>query len=236
MLEKPIVQMPRSAKLHRIGLRCSTCQKNFTWRTRQLLLDTGTMERKQHGKELPFGEFIVAGHVICPHCSAEDRYELSAWQSIIVALALLWMRWIPPDPQNWLQAVKMGAGDGRMMHPFELRISYEQRVSAQPHKADLRLHYANTLRTIGWMDEAIVQYQQTLALAPKETEALINLAALLSQRDEKEAALAHLRTLAAIKPKNKTQRELVAIAQEILAGDLRLDELEIGNPQLRRRS
>lgn len=236
MLEKTIVQMPRSAKLHRIGLRCSTCQKNFTWRTRQLLLDTGTMERKQHGKELPFGEFIVAGHVICPHCSAEDRYELSAWQSIIVALALLWMRWIPPDPQNWLQAVKMGAGDGRMMHPFELRISYEQRVSAQPHKADLRLHYANTLRTIGWMDEAIVQYQQTLVLAPKETEALINLAALLSQRDEKEAALAHLLTLAAIKPKNKTQRELVAIAQEILAGDLRLDELEIGNPQLRRRS
>jgi tetratricopeptide (TPR) repeat protein len=233
---KPILQFPRSKKLRHIGLRCLACQNNFTWRAKQLLLDIGTLERRQNGEKPPFGEFVVAAHVICPHCGAEDRYELSGWQSFIVTLALLWRRWMPPDPQNWLQAVKMGARDGRVMHPFELRISYEQQVAAQPRKADVRLRYANTLRTLGWMDEAIEQYQQTLALAPQTTEALINLAALLAQRDENEAALAHLRALAAIKPKNKTQQEMVAIAHEVLAGDLCLDELEIGNPRVRRRS
>jgi tetratricopeptide (TPR) repeat protein len=235
MIRKPVLRFSSSKKLHRIGLRCLACQKNFTWRAKLLLLDIGTLERKQKGEKPPFGEFVVAAHVVCPHCQAEDRYELSGWQAFIVTLALLWRRWSPPNPQNWLQAVKMGSRDGRVMHPFELRISYEQQVAAQPRKADVRLRYANTLRTLGWMDEAIEQYRQTLALAPQETEALINLAALLAQRDENEAALAHLRTLAAIKPKNKTQREMVLIANEILAGDLRLDELEIGNPLMRRR-
>jgi tetratricopeptide (TPR) repeat protein len=235
MFEKAILQIPRTNKTYRIGLRCLVCQKNFSWRTRQLLLDIGTLERRQPGEESPFSEFIVSGHVICPHCGAEDRYKLSYWQDLIVTLTLIWMRLIPTGPQYWLQAIKMGAGDGRMMHPFELRISYEQQVAAQPRKADLRLRYANTLRTIGWMDEAILQYQHTLALAPHEPEALINLAALLAQCNEKEAALAHLRTLAAIKPKNKHQRDMVVIAHEILAGTLRLDELEIGNPLLRRK-
>lgn len=46
MLRKPILQFPSSKKLHRIGLRCLVCEKTFTWRARQLLLDIGTVERK----------------------------------------------------------------------------------------------------------------------------------------------------------------------------------------------
>jgi tetratricopeptide (TPR) repeat protein len=230
MFTKPAFQFDRSKKLHRIGLRCLSCQKNFTWQTRQLLLDLGTVERKQNGEKTLFGEFVVAGRVICPHCRAENHYDLNAWQYIVVTLALFLWRWIPPGPQSWLQAVKMGARDGRMMHPFELRISYEQQVAAQPRRAELRLRYANTLRTIGWLDEAMEQYRQALALAPRQAEALLNLAALLALRDEQEDALACLRALAAIKPRNKKEREMILIADEILAGDLSLDELEIGNP------
>jgi tetratricopeptide (TPR) repeat protein len=80
------------------------------------------------------------------------------------------------------------------------------------------------------LDEAMEQYRQALALAPRQAEALLNLAALLALRDEQEDALACLRALAAIKPRNKKEREMILIADEILAGDLSLDELEIGNP------
>lgn len=173
---------------------------------------------------------MVAAYVICPHCGAEDRYDLSGWQYIIVTLTMLWMRWVTPGPEDWFQAIRMGSRDGRIMHPLEMLYWYEEQGAAHPRNADLRLHYANTLRTLGRMDAAIEEYRQTLALAPKQPEALINLAALLAQRGESEAALAHLRTLAAIKPKNREQSETVSIANEVLAGTLSLEELEIGNP------
>lgn len=228
----PLLKLFSRSKQIKIGLRCLECGKTFTQRAERLICDLGTVERKQRGEHLPFSEFFVPARVICPRCQAEDRYELSGWQYLRTTLAFLWMRWIPPGPDSWFQAVYLGTQDGRIMHPFELRAWYAERVVRNPQKAEWRLGYANTLRSQGWAAEAEEQYRAVLNLAPRQTEALINLAALLAQRGEKDEALEHLLRLVAIKPRNEKQRDQVSIAQEVLDGTLPLDELEISNPML----
>ena len=227
-----LLKLFRRSKKIKIGLRCLECGKTFTQRADRLIYDLGTVERKQRGEQVPFNEFFVPARVICPRCQTEDRYVLNGWQYLRVSLALFWMRWIPPGPDSWFQAVYLGTQDGRIMHPFELRAWYAERVARNPQKAEWRLRYANTLRSQGWAAEAEAQYRAALNLAPRQPEALINLAVLLAQRGEKDEALKQLRLLAAIKPRNEKQRDQVSIAQEVLNGTLPLDELEISNPML----
>ena len=223
------------SKLITIGLRCLECGTTFSQRAECLLLDLGTVERKQRGEQVPFSQFFVPARVVCPHCQAEDRYDLSGWQHFRVTLALIWMRWIPPGPDSWFQAITLGTRDGRIMHPFEMRAWYAKQVADNPRQADLRLRYANTLRTLGRAAEAEEQYRATLNLEPRQTEALINLAALLAQRGEQHEALNYLSRLANLRPKNQKQRQQVSVARDVLTGKLSFDELEIGNPMIRRK-
>ncbi|MCX6066832.1 MAG: hypothetical protein NT121_13910 [Chloroflexi bacterium] len=227
-----IFPRPKSIK---IGLRCQICGKTFTQRAECLILDMGTVERKRAGEQLPFNDFFVPARVICPHCQAEDQYALSSWQSFRVALALLWTQWIFPGSESWLQVVTLGTQDGRIMHPFELRAWYAERVLHNPQKVEWRVLYANTLRFHGRAAEAEYQYRAALELAPHQTEALINLAALLAQRGEQNEALNHLSVLANIRPRNEKQRQRVDIARDVLVDKLPLDELKVGNPWVPRR-
>jgi len=226
----PRLNLFRRSRSITIGLRCLDCGKTFKQRAERLFYDLGTVERKQQGEQVPFSAFFVQARVICPHCQAEDRYDLSNWQYLRVILAIIMNHFIPPGPDSWFQSVYLGTEDGRIMHPFELRVYYADRVARNPQKADLRLQYANILRSQGWATEAEDQYRAVLNLAPRQTEALINLAALLAQRGEQEEALDYLRLLTSLKPKNEKQREQVTIAQEVLNGTLHLDELIVGNP------
>lgn len=223
-------------KLIKIGLRCLVCGKTFTQRAECLIMDMTTVERKRVGEQTSFNEFFVPARVICPHCQAEDEYELSRWQSIRVVLALLWTQWIFPGAESrWLQRVTISTPDGRNMHPLELRAWYAERVANNPQKVEWRVPYANTLRSHGRAAEAEYQYQVALELAPHQTEALLNLAALLAQRGEQNEALNHLSVLANIRPRNEKQRQRVHLARDVLVDKLPLDELRVGNPWTLRR-
>ena len=222
---------PRS-KMVKIGLRCLECHQIFTQHSRYLFYDLGTYERKQRGEQVPFSEFFIPACVICPHCGSEDRYDLSVWQYLRATLTLFWYKIFLPGPDSWFQVAYMGTQDGRIMHPFELRAWWAERVTRQPNKAEWRVRYANTLRSHGWAAEAEAQYRAALDLAPRQTEALINLAVLLVQRDEREAAMEYLRRLASLKSKTEKQRQQISIAQEVLNGSLSVDELEISSPML----
>ncbi len=222
-----IFSHPKSIK---IGLRCQVCGKTFTQRAECLILDLGTVERKRAGEQLPFSEFFVPTRVICPHCQAEDQYDLSNWQSFRVALAFFGTLWLFPGSKSWLHVETTGTQDGRIMHPFELRAWYAERVIRNPQKVEWRVRYANTLRTHGRAAEAEYQYRAALELAPHQTEALINLAVLLAARGEQNEALNHLSVLANIRPRNENQRQLVNLARDVLVDKLSLSELKIDNP------
>lgn len=224
-------RFPRS-KTVKIGLRCLECNRKFIQPARYLFYDLGTFERKQRGEQVQFSEFFIPARVICPHCGSEDRYDLSGWQYLRATLTLLWYKVFPPGPGSWFQVTYMGAQDGRIMHPFELRAWWAERVTRHPDKAEWRVRYANTLRSQGWATEAEAQYRAALDLAPRQTEALINLAVLLLQRDERDSALEYLVRLASLKPKNEKQRQQISLAQEVLNGSLPFDEVEISNPTL----
>jgi tetratricopeptide (TPR) repeat protein len=226
----PYLNLFRRPKLIKIGLRCLDCSTSFTQRAECVYCDLGTIERKQRGEKVPFSEFFVPAPVVCPRCQAADRYDLSSWQYVKASLHLLLMRPGRYFSHSWLQIVYMGTQDGQLMHPYEMRAWYAERVARYPHKADFHLRYANTLRFLGQVGEAEQEYRAVLELAPNQSEALLNLAVLLRRRGEEEYALALLRQLARNKPKNEQQREHLTIAQDVLDGKLSLDELLVGNP------
>jgi hypothetical protein len=228
----PFLNLFRRPKLIRLGLRCLDCGHTFTQRAEGLYCDLGTIERKQRGEEVLFSEFVVPARVVCPRCQTADRYDLSSWQYLKASLRLLLMRPGRCFPNSWLQIVYLGTQDGRLMHPYEMRAWYAERVARYPHKADFHLRYANTLRFLGLAGEAEQEYRATLELAPNQSEALLNLAVLLKRRGEDENTLALLRQLARLKPKKEQQRDHIAIAQEVLDGKFSLDELQVGNPLL----
>ena len=217
-------------KTIKIYQRCLDCGQKFTQRARHLFWDLGTMDRKRRGEKVEFSEFVVPARVICPHCGSADRYTLTAWQYLRVILSLVWQKWFPAGPESWLQVAYLGTADGRVMHPFELRAWLADQVTRKPQDVKLRVRYANTLRSQGQSDEAAAQYRAALNIAPRQTEALLNLAALLVDQGEGEEALDFLRKLAAITPKNPRQREHVAAAQDVLNGSLPLDELIVESP------
>jgi tetratricopeptide (TPR) repeat protein len=229
------MQMNKSSprqKMVKIHLRCLDCGRKFTQAARCLYYDMGTADRMQRGEKLPFNEFYVPQKVICPHCRSADRYAPTGWQYLRALLAMLRYRVIPAGPNSWLQVAYMGTIDGQVLHPFEVRAHLAEQVEHHPKDVNLRVRYGNTLRSFQQNDEAETQYRAALEIAPRQTEALINLAALLAQRSEREAAVEVLDRLAKVKPKNAVQRDHVEAAKAVLDGRLPLDGLAMDNPMV----
>lgn len=213
-----------------VSLRCLDCGRKFRQQTHFLYCDLGTVDRKRAGEELPFSEFFVEGRVTCPQCGSEDRYTLAGSQYLRVLLTTLWWKIVPPRPAHWLEVAYFGSTDGRMMHPFELRAWLAEKVARSPRDVELRVRYGNALRSQGLYNEAEAEYRAALNIAPRQTEAMVNLVALMAQRGEREAALETVIRLADVKPKNAKQREHVGVAKDILNGRMSIDELEVYSP------
>jgi tetratricopeptide (TPR) repeat protein len=222
--------LPGRTKMKSAGLRCLECGELFKQPAANLFYDLGTFERKQKGEKLPFSEFYIPEQVICPNCHAENRYDLSPGQLFRVTLSILWRRLFRPRPNSWLQVAYLGTVDRRIMHPFELRAWYADQIEHKPEDAKLRLGYANTLCSQGQAGEAIEQYRAALKLAPRQVEALMNLAILLAKQGDEEDGLKFIRRLAKIRPKTEKDQEYMAVAQEVLRGEVLLRDLVINNP------
>ncbi len=220
----------QKAKGKSVWLRCLDCGRLFRQHAPKLIFDLGTFKRKRRGEKLPFEDFFIPTPVVCPHCRAMDRYDVSVFVLPGLVLSHILNIILRRAQNSWLQVVYLGTLDGRILHPFELRAEYAQLVARSPKDPELRLRYANTLRSQGRADEAEAQYRAALSLAPRRGEAAINLAALLSQRGEREEARTVLQRLVRIKPRNMAQRQQLLIAQEVLDGRIGWDELEVGTP------
>ena len=122
--------------------------------------------------------------------------------------------------------------DGTPMHPLDALDMYAEQVSGHPERVDLRVKYANTLRFLGYLEKASVQYRVVLEQDPTEVEALVNLAALHAGGGEKEAAYECLRRLIACAPKSRHPRrkEFARGARRVLDGEIELEDFRMESP------
>ena len=94
----PTLFLKQRPKGKSVWLRCLDCGRSFRQQAPNLYFDLGTVERKQRGERLPFSAYYVPARVVCPHCQAEDRYDLGRLQTFVVAGMLIWRRFFGQRP------------------------------------------------------------------------------------------------------------------------------------------
>jgi len=219
---------PRTVKL---GLHCTACGHSFKRKVRKLLVDLNTMERNR-GEPQGRSEYIIPERIVCPRCQAVDQFELASSSQVRIQMTILSRILVKPDPDDPVQAFRFALGDGTLMHPLDALEMYADQVARQPDHADLRVRYGNTLRALGYREEAEAQYHAALDREPTEIEALLNLAALHAAHRESQAAYDYLRRLIKCAPRSQhPQRdEFVEGAQLVLDGRIKLEEFDMTTP------
>jgi tetratricopeptide (TPR) repeat protein len=139
-----------------------------------------------------------------------------------------------PNPHNPIQCIRFTLPDGRTIHPLDALDLYAQQLAQQPDQTDLRLEYANTLRMLGYHAEAESQYRAVLEQDTAEPNALLNLALFHHHRQDRETAARYLFDLidSAGQSRGPAHDLLVGVAQQILDGAIKIDEIELTAPVL----
>jgi tetratricopeptide (TPR) repeat protein len=120
------------------------------------------------------------------------------------------------------------------MHPLDGLEMYAEQVAHQPDHTAVRVKYANTLRSLGYMEEAEAQCRAALERDPAAIEALFNLTASHVQRGETQAAYDCLRRVVGCAPRSRhpQRKEFVQSAQLVLDGKIRIEDFGVTNPRL----
>lgn len=219
---------PRTIKL---DFYCTACGHSFNRKVRRVLVDLNTLAQKQAEKQ-GRSEYIIPERIVCPRCQAVDQFELASASQVRIQATILSRILVKPAPDDPIQAFSFALSDGTRMHPLDALEMYADQVARQPDRVDLRVRYGNTLRTLGYLEEAEAQYHAALDREPTEIEALLNLAGLHAARRESRAAYDCLRRLIKYAPQSQhPQRdEFVAGAQFVLDGRIKLEELDVTTP------
>jgi hypothetical protein len=179
----------------RLRLRCTACGYEREHHVETVYYDLATQERREKGEPTPHEAFVIPRRITCPRCGAVDQYELSSMAFIALSAELLKKLaahelggpGAGPD-EGPLRLIRFALADGREMHPYEARELYRQQVEVEPHRADLRVRYANVLRFLGYRDEAIEQYRAALGRESANLEASLNLGRLAREAGDRVEA------------------------------------------------
>jgi tetratricopeptide (TPR) repeat protein len=161
-----------------------------------------------------------------------DQFEVASSSCIRIQAEILKRIVIPADPDDPIEVGRFALSDGTPMHPLDALDMYAEQVSRHPDRADLRVKYANTLRFLGYLEQAEAQYQAVLEQDSTEIEALVNLAALHVGRGEKEAAYECLRRLVACATESRhpQRKEFARGARLVLDGEIELEDFRMESP------
>ena len=213
-----------------IEFECIACGRPFKQKVRWLYIDPEIAKQKR-AQTSPEGlnEFLIPERIICPHCQAVDQFELAPSIFGYATGALLRGLSGASDPDDPIHFVRFALSDGREMHPREAMEMYTAQVAEQPDQVELRVKYANTLCTLGYRPEAEAEYRMILDQDPSNLEALLNLAALLIVRDQKQAAYDYLRRLivCAGESSHPKRTEYIEVSQGVLAGDMKIEGIDV---------
>jgi tetratricopeptide (TPR) repeat protein len=215
----------------KLELQCTACGHVFKQGVSRLFMDLDAFEKKQSE---PGGrsEYVIPERIVCPRCQAVDQFELTSSSRVQVQAEILKRIVIPPDPDDPLKVIRFALSDGTPMHPLDALDMYAAQVTRYPQRADVRVKYANTLRFLGYLEEAAAQYRAVLEQDPTEVEALVNLAALHAGRGEKEAAYECLHRLVACAPESghPQRKEFASGARLVLDGEIALEDFWVEGP------
>ncbi|MCK4451551.1 MAG: hypothetical protein KAX26_13265, partial [Anaerolineae bacterium] len=174
----------------------------------------------------------IPERIVCPKCQAVDQFELASSSRIKIQTEILKRIVIKPAPDDPIKVLRLALSDGTPMHPLDGLDMYAERVSSHTERTDLRVKYANTLRSLGYVEEAEAQYLAALERDPTEIEALMNLAAFHAKRGEKQATYDYLhRVTACARQSRHPQRdEFGEIARLVLDGEMKLEDFRVEVP------
>jgi tetratricopeptide (TPR) repeat protein len=169
----------------RLDFHCTTCQRRFKQRVGKVFIDLNTLEKKKaQSDSQERSEFIIPERIVCPRCQAIDQYEIDVRSRVSLQMTILTGILTRPDPDDPVQPIRFTRSDGTPMHPLDGLEMYAEQVARQPDRIAVRVKYANTLRSLGYMEEAEAQYRAALERDPAAIEALFNLTAFHVQRGE----------------------------------------------------
>ena len=215
----------------KLEFQCTACDHMFKRSVSRLFVDMNTFE-KNRGESGGRSEYVIPERIVCPKCQAVDQFEVAPSSRIKVQAEILRRIVIKPDPDDPIEVGRFALSDGTLMHPLDALDTYAAQVTRHPEHAGLRVKYANTLRFLGYLEEAEAQYQAVLEQDPTEIEALVNLAALHAGQGDKEAAYACLRRLVACAPKSRhpQRKEFARGARRVLDGEIELEDFRMESP------
>ena len=216
----------------KLEFQCTACGHTFKRSVRKLFVDLHTFE-KNRGQPQGRSPYVIPERILCPRCQAIDQFELSSSSVIKIQATILGRIAVQPDADDPIKIARFALSDGTPMHPLDALDMYAAQVSNHPERTDLRVKYANILRSLGYLEEAEVQYRAALERNPAEIEALMNLAALQAGRGDEEAAYDYLRRMVACAPKSRhpQRKEFVRGAQLVLDGEIKLEDFKVESPE-----
>jgi tetratricopeptide (TPR) repeat protein len=219
----------------RLDFHCTACERPFKQRVRRVFIDLNTLEKKKAQSDSPErSEFIIPERIVCPKCRAVDQYEIDVRSRVSLQMTILTGILTRPDPDDPVQPIRFTRSDGTPMHPLDGLEMYAEQVACQPDRTAVRVKYANTLRSLGYMEDAEAQYRAALERDPAAIEALFNLTAFHVQRGETQAAYDCLRRVVECAPRSQhpQRKEFVQSARLVLDGKIRIEDFGGTNPRL----
>ncbi len=162
------------------GFHCTACEHTFRRELRRVYVDGTTFEKRVvHKQTTRHSEYIIPQRIVCPKCGALDQYELTPYTLISLSMtmtaALLAGDLFEGHP---VKIITFALADGQIIHPLDALELYRQQLATAPQDQRIRMRYANTLRTLGYFDEAGAEYTWLVGHNPNLLEAWYNLAAI----------------------------------------------------------
>jgi hypothetical protein len=228
----PFKRRKRQPKV-KLEFRCTVCERQFKRSVHKVFVDMNTFEKNRERDEPPErSEYIIPERVECPRCKAVDHFELTSSSRIKIQTTILMRILARPDPNDPIQTMSFALSDGTPMHPLDALDMYAEQVARHPDRIDLRVRYGNTLRTLGYREEAETHYLAALERDSTAIEALFNVAALRAARGETQAAYDCLRRVVECAPQSRHPRrkDLVRGAQLVLDGEIKIEDFEVIPP------
>lgn len=154
-----------------LPLRCVECSRTYTYSVSEVLVD-------QDDKEMR--EIYIRDPIICKHCRAEGKYEITPEARLAVTLNLMAMVELDEAGKAALNEGPVKVASlrvaGRPMGPKQGLAYYQEQIAKHPDRADLRVGYGNLLLFWKKEAEARAEFEKAVQLDPLAVEALSSLA------------------------------------------------------------